>query len=466
MTNDETILTSNGFASGVLGLDPYDWQARAIIPVEEAMKGPFPSQNPQTVAVVAPNGSGKDGIIIPSLVYYWLFYNPRGRVIITSKSDLQLTTQTIPSLDRHWRKFGWAEPVRSPRYTLITPKGGSLLAFVTNEGVRIEGAHSRPGEPLMVIVNEAKSVEMDIFQGLDRCTIDMLVLISSPGLRNGRFFDACTNPTLGYTVIRAGLADCPHIPQAHIDDVIAKWGPNHPFTRSTLHGEFMSQEDGVQFTNTIEEIQSCIDSPPKWKPGFRYGFFDFAEGRAENVLVIRNGNKYEIADAWREVNEDAVVGRAIFLLNKHDLKNGMWGADAAAKSILDKMAQSGFTGNRQNFGQTLPNSPYKSWVAMAWREFAQKVINREVILPDDPVLKKQGTDRKKTWSPTGKLAVEDKLVMLKERQIESPDRWDALVGCGMSHDDTLDVPENIIDLTTWKQQSGRNSSVAKCVGTY
>lgn len=461
MTTDEAILTSNGFASGVLGLHPYDWQARALLPMEDAMRG-----IPQQLAVVAPNGSGKDGIIIPSLAYYWLFYNPRGRVIITSKSDLQLSTQTIPSLDRHWRKFGWSEPVRSPRYTLITPKGGILHAFVTNEGVRIEGAHSRPGEPLMVIVNEAKSVDMDIYQGLDRCTIDMLVLISSPGLRNGRFYEACTKLADRYTVIRAGLADCPHIPQSHIDDVIAKWGPNHPFTRSTLHGEFMSQEDGIQFTNTIEEVESCIVFPPQWKPGFQYGFFDFAEGRAENVLVIRNGNKYEVADAWREVNEDAVVGRAIFLVNKYNLKNGQWGADAAAKSILDKMAQAGFVGNRQNFGQTLPNSPYKSWVAAAWREFADKIKNREVIIPDDPVLKDQGTSRKKIISPLGKLAVEDKAVMLRDRGVESPDRWDALVGAAAAHDDSMEVHENVIDLTQWKLNDQSARRIAKCVGSY
>jgi len=451
----------------MLGLNPYDWQARAILPVEEAMKPPFPTKNPQHICVVAPNGSGKDDIIIPSLAYYWLFYNDRGRVIITSKSDLQLTTQTIPSLDRHWRKFGWAEPVRSPRYRLITPKGGSLLAFVTNEGVRIEGAHSRPDEPLMVIVNEAKTVDMDIFQGIDRCTIDMLVLISSPGLKTGRFYEAAEGKlSSSYTVIRAGLADCPHIPQSHIDDVIRKWGPNHPFTLSTLHGRFMSQDEGVQFTNTIEEVQSCLDFPPKWKPGFNYGFFDFAEGRAENVLVIRNGNKYEIADGWREVNEDAVVGRAIFLLNKYGLKNGHWGADAAAKSILDKMAQAGFVGNRQNFGQKLPGSPYKSWMAMAWLEFASKVKNREVILPDDPILKAQGTNRKKVFAPDGRLAVEDKLIMLRDRQLESPDRWDALVGAGAAHDDTLDVPKNIIDLTSWVGVNRGASNVGKCVGRY
>lgn len=461
MTKEELLETSIGFSGGVLGLSPYDWQARAILPIEDALAG-----IPRKVAVVAPNGSGKDGVIIPSIAYYWLQHAPQGRIIITSKSDLQLTTQTIPNLDMHRQKFGYPEPVRSPRYTLLNNTGGVLTAFVTNAGVRIEGSHSRPGSPLAVIVNEAKSVDMDIFQGLDRCTIDLLVLISSPGMRQGRFYESCT-ALPGWTVIHAGLADCPHIPQHHIDDVISKWGPNHPFTLSTLHGQFMSQDEGVQFTNTWEEIESCIYFPPEWRPGFKYGFFDFAEGRAENVLAIRNGNKYEIADAWREASEDAVVGRAIYLLNKYNLKNGDWGADAAAKTILDKMAQAGFVGNRQNFGQRLgPDNPYSSWSSMAWREFAEKIRRREVIIPDDPILKKQGSNRKKIITPLGKLGLEPKEIMQRDRQLESPDRWDALIGAAAQHDDSMEVKENIIDLRDFEGFGRGNSEISKCVGSY
>src|SRR6266576_2695403 len=342
--DDALNLTTSGFAGDMLGLSLYDGQGRSCMPIEKSptIVGAPSNAVRQNVAICTPNGSGKDDRIIPTMAYWWLFYNPRGRVIITSKSALQLETQTIPSLDKHYQKFGWAEPVRSPRYHLITPTGGDLIAYVTNEGVRVEGAHSRPGEPLLMIVNEAKSVDDQIFEGIDRCTPDCLVLISSPGLRFGRFYQAFTKLRAFYTCIQVGLKDCPHIPKERIDHTIATYGLHHPITRSTLFGEFMSQTEGEQFCITIEEVEAALFYPPKWKPGFKCFFFDFADGRAENVFFVRNGNKYEMLDAWREQNEDAVVGRAIALIKENGFKPGQGGADAAAKQILDKMARAGY----------------------------------------------------------------------------------------------------------------------------
>lgn len=446
----------------MLGLSLYSWQAKAVMPLEAAAE---PGGRRQNIAIVAPNGSGKDERIIPTAAFWWLFIHPQGRVVIMSKSDTQLSSQTIPNLDKHWRKFGWKEPIQSPRYTLVTPTGGSLIAYVTNEGSRAEGHNSRPGEPVLLIVNEAKSIDKSIFDGISRCTLDALMLISSPGGREGEFYDAFTKLAAQYTTVRAGLADCPHIPQEKIDFVIAKFGKNDPNTRSILHGEFMATEEGVFLCCTPEEFESCLSFPPTWKPGFRYGFFDFADGRAENVLVIRNGNKYEIADAWRETNEDAVVGRSLYLLANHNLKDGEWGGDAAAKSILDKMASSGRFANRQSFGAPDKNRIYKSWSALAWLEGCQKIRSREVIIPDDPVLRAQVTTRRKVYETNGMLGAESKRKMLEERGLESPDRADALFGAIAQPDNTLLVVPRPIDLTALNfQMTDTEHTLGACVG--
>lgn len=447
----------------MLGLPLYKWQASAILPLEWATG---PNGKRQNIAICTPNGSGKDERIIPAAAFWWLYYHPRGRVVITSKSDMQLTTQTIPNIKRHYQKFGWPTPVESPRFTLTTPTGGSLVAYVTNEGARAEGHHSRPGEPLLMIVNEAKSVGPGIFEGIDRCSPDVLMLISSPGLREGRFFECFQLPLVQfYHTIRVGLTDCPHITQEKIDHTIAKYGLEDPTTRSMLFGEFMTQADGEQYCITREDYESCIYYPPQWKPGFRFGFFDFADGRAENVLVIRDGNKYEVADAWRSINEDAVVARALQLIRHHNLKPEQVKGDAAAKSILDKMASVGFPIGRQNFGAKDKSGIYKSWSAMAWLEGAQKIRRREVILPDDLTLKAQVTCRKKELTPDGRWAVEEKMAMLKERQIESPDRADALFGCMSEPDTSMIVKPVPLDLSAFNfNDTGEASELALCVG--
>ena len=438
--------TTTGFAELVLGLELYPWQAKALLPLEKATGENKVRQN---IAVCAPNGSGKDSHIIPTAVFWWLAMHPRGRVVVTSKSDVQLGVQTVPNLLKHYRKFGWPEPVNSPRFTMVTPTGGSLLAFVTNEGARAEGHHSRTDEPLLMIINEAKSVDAAIFEGIFRCTPDALMLISSPGGMEGIFYDCFSKLSAQYKTIRAGLADCPHISQEKIDSITATYGANHPVTRSTLHGEFMKQEEGVFLCCTADEYDSCLNFPPTWKPGFKFGFFDFADGRAENVFVVRNGNKFEIADAWRETNEDAVVGRALHLIAQHNLKPDQVKADAAAKSILDKMASAGVSIGRQNFGAQDKSGVYKSWSAMAWLETAHKIKSRQIIIPDDPVLKAQATTRRKRFEPNGKMGLEPKHEMLEKRGVESPDRFDALVGAVVEQDTSLMVQPNIIDLTQW-----------------
>jgi hypothetical protein len=462
VTPDELATTTTGFASLKLGLDLYEWQARALLPIE--LYGQTGKR--QNVAIVTPNGSGKDERIIPSAVYYWLFFNPRGRVVITSKSDLQLTSQTIPNLNKHYRKFGWGEPVNSPRYTLTTPTppgygtGGSLIAYVTNDGARSEGHHERPGEPLLMIINEAKSIDASIWEGIDRCTPSVLMLISSPGLRQGRFYD-CFNGPLSplYHKVRAGLKDCPHIPKEKIDHVIAEYGENHPVVRSMIFGEFMEQDGDEVYCATDTDIENCINSPPQHRPGFRFGFFDFGQGSAENVFVTRNGNKFEITDKWREVNEDAIVGRAITLMRQEGLTAEQCAGDAAAKGILDKLALAGWPIGRQNFGAPEPTGVYKSWSAMAWIEGCNRIKRREVILPNDDLLKSQIVARKKQFTITGKLAVEEKYQMSK-RGIPSPDRGDALFGCMSAIDVSIyDAPR-----ASWDEYVGEQHSTFSSVG--
>ena len=425
MEIDANDFTTKGFAEKYLGLNLYPWQAEALAPLEAAVG---PNCKRQNIAIVAPNGSGKDSQVIPAAIYWWLFYNPKGRVVVTSKSDLQLTGQTIPNVNKYWERFGWPEPTKSPRFVLQTPEGGSLTAFVTNEGNRVEGWHSMPDSPCLLIVNEAKSIEDKIFEGINRCRVSAFMMISSPGLKMGQFYHAFEKMRDQYTPVRAGLADCPHIKKEDVELVISTYGEHHPVTRSTLFGEFMSQSDEEPYVLTLDQVESCINNPPQHQPGFKYGFFDFAEGRAENALVIRDGNKFQIADAWRESNADAVIGRAIQLLRKHGLTAANAGGDAAAKYILDGLAQAGYPIHRQNFGSQVSNQVYKSWSAYAWLEGAQKITKREVILPDDETLIGQLVTRKKEFAVTGKLGVEEKYQMNK-RGIKSPDRADALFGC-------------------------------------
>ena len=44
-----------------------------------------------------------------------------------------------------------------------------------------EGHHSAPDTSLLIIADEAKSIPEPIFEAVDRCSFNTLLLISSPG---------------------------------------------------------------------------------------------------------------------------------------------------------------------------------------------------------------------------------------------------------------------------------------------
>lgn len=220
------------WAEKKLGLTLYPWQDEVLTWFERApierVKG----------TLATPNGAGKDDRVIASLALWWVAMHDRGRVIITSKDSRQLDEQTYPALAKHRGKLeGWKF---IERY-IETPTGGKIILFTTDEPGRAEGWHKENDldGPLLIIVNEAKSVPEPIFQAFDRCTYNGLLYASSPGMQHGSFWESHSRPELGFKRAKVGLAQCPHIPPERVADVTAKYGPRHPFTLSTLHGEFM-----------------------------------------------------------------------------------------------------------------------------------------------------------------------------------------------------------------------------------
>lgn len=466
------------FAETMLGLpgegkEIYPWQVKALMLSAMASGRTAPlvlGQPARRVkgSVCTPNMGGKDSIIIAAKALWWVYKHPRGKVVITSKSDLQISEQTIPAIERHRQKFeGWTS-VRSPRYELMTPTGGKIIAFVTNHPGRVEGFHKEDDVdgPLLYIVNEAKSVDEDIMQAVDRCTYNELFYASSPGVMQGRFFESHSSLAGDFFAITAGLTDCPHIPKEKIDDIIKTYGENHPFTRSTLYGEFMAEDDLNRFVCNVDSYNRCIQNPPTHRPGFRVGFCDFADGGAENVFGTRDGNKIEVVAAWRERSPEAVAGKFIRLFAASGLKQEQIYGDAAGKKILDLLGMGGWHINRQNFGDTPRNKElYPSWVAEAWHEGAASLDRCEWILPAaDSILKAQVTSRQKSLNAKGKLCLEDKHDLSK-RNIESPDRADVVFGL-MAVRDYSALTRQSIDLSMWRDEQDvhENSGVLTGMG--
>lgn len=438
--------TPIGFIEGLLGLPLYPWQDKAVAPLELAGYGKALVQ----ITVLAPNEGGKSSRIVAGSALYWLGVHEKGKVVITTKDGKQLNEQIIPALEAQVYKFeGWRS-VKSPYYRITTPTGGAIVAYTTDDASRVEGFHGAPDSPLLVIIDEAKSVPEPIFQGLDRCGYQALIYCSSGGPMFGTFYDSHTKFADSFVTVKAGLVDCPHIAKEKIDRIIKKYGIDNPFTRSSVFGEFMAQSDTDEFCVDLQSLLNCLNSPPKHRPGLKAGFCDFGAGVAEHVLAIRDGNKIEIAAAWIESNKDAVAGRFIREFRKAGLKPEEVHCDASDKEIWTKLANAGWPIRRQNFGAPARlKKEYRSWAAEAWLEGSIGISQGNWILPDDDVLKAQMVTRKKGITGEGKLCIEDKLEMQKPpRSLPSPDRADAVFG-------VMSIPETVFhkepfSVTGWR----------------
>jgi hypothetical protein len=87
--------------------------------------------------------------------------------------------------------------------TEITMSDGSkALGLSTNEGVRFQGWHARPGSFLLVIFDEAPGVRPDIYEAVEGISAGgdvRLLLLGNPVISSGPFFDIYATDAPGWT---------------------------------------------------------------------------------------------------------------------------------------------------------------------------------------------------------------------------------------------------------------------------
>jgi len=406
------------FGRTILGCQFYPWQKEVLnwyANTGERIKG----------SVAAPNGSGKSERVIAALALWWVCMAPRATVVITSKDSRQLDQQIWPAIEQHKTKF---DKFTWNRRFIETPTGGRIIGFTTDDPGRAEGWHKQPEGPLLLIADEAKSIPENIFEAFDRCTYNGLLYISSTGLTQGRFYESHTSKADQFKTRRVGLEECPHIPESRINDILATYGADHPFTRSTLYSEFMSRDAESSFFFTLNAVDKAVNNPPEWNRGDRVAFCDFAGGGDENVLAVREGNRCRIVRAWRETNEMAAIGEFIrefrslgFVPEEIYGDNG-----GAGKPMIARFHELGWPINRFNAGEeAIRSEDFANRSAEVWETAGREVANGKVIIPDDSTLRSQLVSRKRFADSKGRIKAESKEDMRK-RGIKSPDQADAI----------------------------------------
>jgi hypothetical protein len=441
----EDLSKPSAFASNVLVINLYDWQRKVLRDLEP---------RDCRVALRAANGSGKTSTVISAILIWHALVYPRSIAVTTAGVFRQVESQLWPSLRNHIAKLGGAWEVTSGEIRYLHPNGNTsrIIGYSATDPGRAEGWHAEDHEyhPLLMVVDEAKTVADPLFEAISRCQPTRLLIASSPGGTSGAFYRAFTKEANMWSKHAVTAFDCPHITQNQIDEVIQRYGEKHPLTRSMIYGEFV--DIGLEsLVINLTQLQNCHNTPPRFRPGVRIAGVDFAAGGDQNVICISDGNKILPMIAWREKDTMAAVGRFIVEFKKAGLEANNIYADASGMGMVmcDALAESGWVVNRVNFGATAyDNNAYTNRSAEMWYGMAKKIEDAEIILPEDEDLTAQLTCRRTITNSKGKLGVESKDSM-RARGIASPDRADALALCLSSSNVGLDLTFQI-ERPTWK----------------
>ena len=417
-----------------LGQDLYGWQAETLRAIGYQAYGGLP------VVVAAANGAGKTTGLV-GIVVAWFFHRyPKGKVVITSGSFNQLQNQLWPALTAQSRGR-WHITSGSSPLTITTPEGGRAVGFSTTDAKRAEGWHPTIGpdiDPVMIIVDEAKGVPDEIFGAFQRCTRKYQLWVSSPGVPEGKFYDAFHRLGNLYWTRRVTSHECPHIPAEKRDRDREELGEDSPLYRSMHLAEFTSLDGRVILTP--EALEAAFVRQPAADPsGEKVAFCDFAAGGDENALAWRWGNVARLHAFWRDSNTTQARREFRAHFDSCQLHPGqVWGdADGIGNVIIKDFAEEGFRVSEFHGGIPARDpANYANLITECWIEACRDIERGRVHLGQrnqfDGGLYQQLTTRRLEWDAKGRLRVESKDGM-RSRGVKSPDRADAYVGaltCG------------------------------------
>lgn len=422
------------FNAGML----YDWQ-RAFC--NDVMGGKW-------TVLRAANGSGKTrSIAVLGLALMCKF--PGLQLVSTSGSWRQIEAQLWPIIRSMMGKFPeWkinSDKVSAP----VTQVHGLDLQstwepFATNDPGKAEGYHGKTMyaedgtevyAPLAYIIDEAKTVKQEIFDAMERCAPDFVLVASSPGEDFGPFYDCFEKNASLWTPHIVNWTMCPHLyddpmERKRIEKKIRVLGENDPLVQSMFFAQWMRSGGYYLFPDAAKLKQAMRGENGKFG-NERRAALDTSDGGDEQVLGLREGNTLMEMVVFNE--RDAVV-----LARKVAAQVKRWGITGpdlvvdnggAGKTLTDFLRTYGLEGIRRYRNDEAARD--KTIYGNRYTEDAfEKVSYRldQLNLLQNEKLERQMRSRKYIMpnDDSNRRRLEPKEA-IRGRGQESPDRLDMLV---------------------------------------
>lgn len=405
------------------------------------------SIHPYKYCLCAANGSGKDAFVIAPLALWFITTKIQSKVIITSASGTQLTTQTeayISNLAKQinlWtlKRLGTEILKINKRHIFCKLSGSVIHLFATDEGEKAEGHHPLvPTGEMMIIVNEAKSVSQEIFDALRRCTgYNYWINVSSPGEPNGNFYKSFNSWPNSR---RVSYFDCPHQSPDEFEQDRKDLGEYSPLFRSKwlalftyIGGSYVvSRERLDKLRNDIREnkIPKTLQTRE-----IRIGLdIALSNNGDETTISVFKGNDQRAQTTFKIQDATILADYIEVELLKHVKKEHkfIYADDGGVgRAVIDILNSRGWKIIRVLNNSAAKNKKqFRNRGAQLWYKFSRLVELGLIILLDDNKLYEQISSRKykvaKEGTTLDKLQLQSKRDMISQG-LTSPDRADACV---------------------------------------
>lgn len=439
-----------GYARFVLGWELYGWQEDALTEL-----GPRGAR----LAVATCNEAGKTSKLITGAVLWHMAAFSESLTVTTSGSYRQITGQLYPNLQsigptlgKEWvfgkdggkntatgsrlisfstdnagRAEGWHEP---PRSKDLTRGGNPLAAFGVDDARWAEMSGESPKTSLLIIVDEAKTVPLEIFEAFERCHASRMMIVSSPGKPEGFFYDCFHGRNAArWETQTVDWTKCPHL---HDDPVRRREIEEQldtlrkELTDSMVWARFPDKGAGQVFDMAaVRRAMQKVGGPAWWGKGeYRRGGLDLSMGGDKQVLAVCDGNKAWFPWEGNERDVERFTDIIIAECKRIRITPSMVSADdgGVGEPIIQRFEQKAFRFPRFDFGGKA-NDPklYRNKRAEVYFTLAHRIEAGEVILPnDEELLAEMGWITYEVGEVPLKLTDKKKLP-------KSPNKADALV---------------------------------------
>src|SRR5258708_6632895 len=293
-----------GFAEAVLGMKLYDWQKEVLYALQ-----PLQSR----VTLRAANESGKTSIVAVASVLWHMSLFANSKTVCTSGVWRQVVEQLWPHIARYGNALGWECTQKSAE----APNGSRAIGFSTSEEGKFECVHAldHVTSPLLIIADEAKTIDPSIFNGIERCRPTRLLVMSSPGAPTGGFYEVCQDQR--FTHFKVTAFECPHLGQAKADEIATAKGRESLLYKSMILAEWMADPNQL-FCMTRRAIDRCLlANVPTMVGGLLAGIdIAHAESGNENVLAVKHGNIIQLGTCFvADGNAHNIVDKLIARLH-------------------------------------------------------------------------------------------------------------------------------------------------------